>query len=87
MLLCGDTFVFYIWCVLNAVLCNMGNKKVTNNMHSITSFIIFDLTCFGLFNHFFGAAAPQLAKALLIHEISRLHTQRRTTLGRTPLDE
>jgi hypothetical protein len=80
-LLLGDTSVFYVWCVLNSVLCNWGNnRKVTNNMHFIISFIVFDLTCSGLFNLFFGRDSPQWARALLIHKISGSHTQRHTTL-------
>ena len=35
----------------------------------------------------FGAKAPPVGQCLLIHEVSRSHTQRRTTVGRTPLDE
>ena len=33
------------------------------------------------------AQQPPLGQGLLIHEVSRLNTQRRTTVGRTPLDE
>jgi hypothetical protein len=35
---------------------------------------------------FFDATAPQLARVLLMHEVSRSHTQR-ITVGRTPPDE
>ena len=37
--------------------------------------------------HFLGGAKPAVGHDLLIHEVSRSHTQRCTTVGRTPLDE
>jgi hypothetical protein len=36
---------------------------------------------------FFVALRPNAGHGLLIPEVSRSHTQRRTTVGRTPLDE
>jgi len=39
---------------------------------------------------FFGGAAPPpppVGQGLLIHEVSLEHTQRRTTVGRIPLEE
>ena len=79
MLLLGDTSVFYVWCVLNALLCNWGNnRKVTNNMHFIISFVIFGLTCFGSFNPLFWRNSPHWARALLIHKISGSHTHTAT---------
>jgi hypothetical protein len=36
---------------------------------------------------FFVALRPNAGHGLLILEVSRSHTQRRTTVGRTPLDE
>ena len=35
----------------------------------------------------FLARQPPVGQGLLIHEVSRSHTQRRTTVGRTPLDK
>ena len=40
-----------------------------------------------MFVSLFLARQPPVSQSLLIHEISRSHTQRRTTVGRTPLDE
>ena len=35
----------------------------------------------------FLARQPPVGQGLLIYEVSRSHTQRRTTVGRTPLEE
>jgi len=50
----------------------MGTQGITNQM---------------ILYSFFVAVQPNEGYGLLIHEVFLDHTQRRTTVGRTPLDE
>jgi hypothetical protein len=45
------------------------------------------LAAVGLGDFFLVALWPKVGHVFLIHEVSRSHTQQRTTVGRTPLDE
>ena len=73
-----------VW-VLISVICCVGKDKSRNyetGRHRVhlVSFIIIIITIY-------GACSPIAGYDLLILEVFLDHTQRHTTVGRTPLDE